>query len=124
VDGGTRRVSRDTFRPTPAAERASRYDMNMQLAQLIGRKVVVLGPQLLNGVKTPATLQTVTLLGVDQAGIWIASEEAANRIADKYRVKPAAPSAFFIPFAQITTIIASSEPNADEAAPEVSPSAA
>ncbi|MGB7353444.1 MAG: hypothetical protein WBD06_07060, partial [Acidobacteriaceae bacterium] len=51
----------------------------------------------------------VTLLGVDPAGIWIESEEAANRIADRFRVKPATPSAFFIPFTQITTIVASLE---------------
>lgn len=69
----------------------------------------MLGPQLLGGDKSQDTLQTVMLVGVDQAGIWIESEEAANRIAERFRVKPATPSAFFIPFAQITTIIASIE---------------
>jgi hypothetical protein len=95
--------------------------MDMQLTKLIGRRIVVLGPQLLGGDTGQDTLQTVTLVGVDQAGIWIESEEAANRIADRFRVKPAAPSAFFIPFAQITTIIASIE-SADtgESAAEVS----
>ena len=77
----------------------------MRLDQLAGRRVVVLGPKLLDQEK----LDTVTLVGVDTAGIWIESEEAANRIADKFRVKPAARSAFFIPFSQITTIIASNE---------------
>ncbi|HEX4068143.1 MAG TPA: hypothetical protein VHZ09_19140 [Acidobacteriaceae bacterium] len=91
----------------------------MQLAKLIRRRIVVLGPQLLGGDKSQDTLQTVTLVGVDQAGIWIESEEAANRIAERFRVKPATPSAFFIPFAQITTIIASIEAaDAGEAAPE------
>jgi hypothetical protein len=77
----------------------------MRLDQLAGRRVVVLGPKLLDQEK----LDTVTLVGVDTAGIWIESEEAANRIADKFRVKPATRSAFFIPFSQITTIIASNE---------------
>lgn len=76
----------------------------MQLAKLVGSRIVVLGPKLLDQEK----LDTVTLLGVDEAGIWIESEEAANRIADRFRVKPATP-AFFIPFALITTIIASNE---------------
>jgi hypothetical protein len=84
--------------------------MEMQLAKLLHRKVVVLGPKLLD----QSTLETVTLVGVDAAGIWIESELAANRIAERYRVKPAAPSAFFIPFAQIDTIIASPEAIANE----------
>ncbi|MGC2621563.1 MAG: hypothetical protein WA414_21140 [Acidobacteriaceae bacterium] len=83
----------------------------MQFSQLVGRRVVVLGPKLLDQEK----LETVTLVGVDAAGIWIESEEAANRIADKFRVKPAKPSAFFIPFGLITTIIASNEDAAGEA---------
>lgn len=85
--------------------------MEMQLAKLLRRKVVVLGPKLLDG----DTLQTVTLVGTDAAGIWIESEEAANRIAERFHVKPATPSAFFIPFAQITTIIASEEALAEAA---------
>jgi hypothetical protein len=84
--------------------------MDMQLAKMIGRKIVVLGPKLLD----QETLETVTLLGVDDAGIWIESEQAANRIAGKFRVKPATPSAFFIPFALITTIIASRDDAAGE----------
>jgi hypothetical protein len=71
---------------------------------------VVLGPKLLDQEK----LETVTLVGVDAAGIWIESEDAANRIAEKFRVKPAKPSAFFIPFASIITIIASCEEAAAE----------
>jgi hypothetical protein len=84
--------------------------MEMQLAKLIRRKIVVLGPKLLDGnSKDQAKLETVTLVGVEPSGIWIESEEAANRIADRFRVKPAAPSAFFIPFAQIVTILASND---------------
>jgi hypothetical protein len=86
--------------------------MDMQLSKMIGRKIVVLGPKLLDQEK----LETVTLLGVDHAGIWIESEDAANRITGKFRVKPATPSAFFIPFALITTIIASRD-DAHPAAP-------
>lgn len=77
----------------------------MELKKLVGRRVVVLGPKLLDQEK----LETVVLLGVDDAGIWIESEAAADRLANRYRLKPAGPSAFFIPFAQITTIIASNE---------------
>ncbi|HEY1500165.1 MAG TPA: hypothetical protein VGF88_11355 [Acidobacteriaceae bacterium] len=88
--------------------------MEMQLAKLIRRKIVVLGPQLLESPdKDEARLATVTLVGVESAGIWVESEEAANRIADKFRVKPATPSAFFIPFAQITTILASNDADSE-----------
>jgi hypothetical protein len=84
--------------------------MDMQLSKLIRRKIVVLGPKLLeSGAKDQAKLETVTLVGVEASGIWIESEEAANRIADRFRVKPATPSAFFIPFAQIVTILASND---------------
>jgi hypothetical protein len=82
----------------------------MELKKLVGRRVVVLGPKLLDQEK----LETVVLLGVDDAGVWIESEAAANRIADRFHLKPAGRSAFFIPFAQITTIIAGN----DEAAAE------
>jgi len=87
--------------------------MDMQLAKMVGSKIVVLGPKLLDQEK----LETVTLLGVEPAGIWIEREEAANRIADKFRVKPATPSAFFIPFALITTIIANRDDTAAGSAP-------
>lgn len=99
--------------------------MDMQLSKLIRRKIVVLGPKLLDGHKASETLETVTLVGVDTAGIWIESEEAANRIAERFRVKPAAPSAFFIPFAHITTIIASQDAAAGgETTPEIKETAA
>jgi hypothetical protein len=84
--------------------------MDMQLSKLIRRKIVVLGPKLLDsGDKNQAKLETVTLVGVEPSGIWIESEEAANRIAEKFHVKPATPSAFFNPFAQIVTILASND---------------
>lgn len=97
----------------------------MQLSKLIRRKIVVLGPKLLEGDKDQARLETVTLVGVEPSGIWIESEEAANRIADKFRVKPATPSAFFIPFAQIVTILASNDTaDAVETAPNATETAA
>jgi hypothetical protein len=102
---------------------ASRYSMEIELAKLIRRKIVVLGPKLLDTGANDQKLQTVTLVGVEPAGIWIESEEAANRIADRFHVKPAAPSAFFIPFAQITTILASNESLA-ESVPEIRDTAA
>jgi hypothetical protein len=83
--------------------------MEMHLANLLHRKIVVLGPRLLGDAANQDKLETVTLVGIDPSGIWIQSEDASNRIADRFRVKPSAPSAFFIPFAQITTILASME---------------
>jgi hypothetical protein len=61
--------------------------MEIHLSRLPHRKIVVPGPRLLD----QSTLQTVTLAGVNAAGIWIESETGANRIADRFRVKPAAP---------------------------------
>lgn len=84
----------------------------MQLAKLIRKKVVVLGP----GLFSEARLNTVTLVGVEAAGIWVQSDEAMNRIAEQFRVRPAARAAFFIPFAQITSIIASGETEGEESA--------
>ena len=80
--------------------------MDMQLSNLIHSKIVVLGPPLFDSATKDQKLETVTLVGVESAGIWVESEEALNRIADRFRVKPAAASAFFIPFTQITTILA------------------
>ena len=80
-----------------------------ELSKLIRRKIVVLGPQLLDSGMKDQKLETVTLVGVETSGIWVESEGALNRLADRFRVKPAARSAFFIPFTQITTIIASIE---------------
>lgn len=88
----------------------------MHLGNLLHRKIVVLGPRLLDAAADQDKLETITLVGIDPGGIWIESEEAANRIASRFRVKPAAPSAFFIPFAQITTIVASLEAAAPAAA--------
>ena len=91
--------------------------MDMQLSKLIRRKIVVLGPQLLDAGTKDQKLETVILAGVETSGIWIESEEALNRLADRFGVKPAAPSAMFIPFSQITTILASKDAAELPAAP-------
>jgi hypothetical protein len=91
---------------------ASAQTMDMQLAKLLHRRIVVLGPKLLD----QPTLESVNLIGVDPACIWIESEKPADRIAERFRVKPAEPSAFFIPFSQIVTIIAAPEGAAKESA--------
>ena len=88
----------------------------MHLANLLHRKIVVLGPALFSGNSGQEKLETVTLVGVDPAGIWIESEEFSNRLAERFRVKPATASAFFVPFAQITTIVASLEAAGEMAA--------
>ena len=87
--------------------------MDMQLSKLIRSKVVVLGPKLLDAGTPEQKLETVTLVGVEPSGIWVESQEALNRIADRFRVKPATASAFFIPFSQITTILATNTAAAD-----------
>lgn len=79
--------------------------MDMQLGKLLRRKVAILGPKILE----TGSLITVTLVGVESTGVWVESAEAAARIAEQYRLKPAGLPAFFIPFGQITTIIASQE---------------
>ncbi len=103
----TTHATRVSAQPTSATISASPYTMDIQLSKLIRRKIVVLGPALFDNGNNDPKLQTVTLVGVEPAGIWIESEEALNRIADRFRVKPAAPTALFIPFTQITTLLAS-----------------
>jgi hypothetical protein len=91
--------------------------MDMQLSRLIGHRIVVLGPRILDPGTPDQKLETVTLIGVEPSGIWVESEEALNRIADRFRVKPAAASAFFIPFTQITTILATNAVAGDTDSP-------
>jgi hypothetical protein len=98
--------------------------MDMQLSKLIRRKIVVLGPKLLDAGTKDEKLETVTLVGVEPSGIWVESEEVLNRIADRFRVKPAAPTAVFIPFTQITTILASIDSAAASESPAASTEAA
>jgi hypothetical protein len=92
--------------------------MDMQLSHLIRRKIVLLGPTLFDTGKNDQKLETVTLVGVETSGIWVESEKALDRLADRFHVKPAAASAFFVPFAQITTILASRDDPAEISPPE------
>jgi hypothetical protein len=88
---------------------AGGVEMEIEFSKLINHKVIVIGPEFFDKER----LENVRLLGVEATGIWIESEEVLNRIVEKYRVKPSAPGlAFFIPFAHITTILASFEPTA------------
>jgi hypothetical protein len=81
--------------------------MEIELRRLIGYQVVVMGPSFVDSEK----LQSVKLLAVEAAGIWIESQEAFDKIVGKFTKKPtAAGLAFFIPFGQITTIMAGFDP--------------
>ncbi len=85
--------------------------MEMHLTKLINHKIIVFGPSFLDQEK----LESVKLLSVEDAGIWIESQEAANRIINKFQVKPSSPKlALFVPYGQIVTILASSDSNGDE----------
>jgi hypothetical protein len=81
--------------------------MDMELRKLIGKRVIVMGPKFVDNDK----LQSVKLLAVEDAGIWIESEEAVDKILGRLQKKAtAAALAFFVPFGQITTIVAGFEP--------------
>jgi len=93
--------------------------MEIQLSKLIHRKIVVIGP----GIFSQDKLESVKLLAVEDAGIWVESQDAADDIVNKFGVKPASPGvAFFIPYAQITTIMASFDSTAATEAAETPPS--
>ena len=77
--------------------------MAIELGKLVNHRIIVIGPEFFSKEK----LETVKLLGVEDAGIWIESDEAAKSIVEKFRAAPTAPGlAFFVPFVQITTILA------------------
>jgi hypothetical protein len=81
--------------------------MDMELRKLIGHRVVVMGPSFIDNDK----LQSVKLLAVEDAGIWIESEEAVDKILGRLQKKASAAAlAFFVPWGQITTIAAGFEP--------------
>jgi hypothetical protein len=85
--------------------------MDMELRKLIGHRVIVMGPGFVDNDK----LQSVKLLAVERAGIWIESEEAVDKILGRLQKKAtAAALAFFIPWGQITTIAAGFEPAGTE----------
>jgi hypothetical protein len=81
--------------------------MEIELRRLIGHRVIVMGPSFVDNDK----LQSVKLLAVEEAGIWIESEEAVEKILGRLQKKAStAGLAFFIPYGQITTIVAGFEP--------------
>ena len=80
--------------------------MEICLDKLINRKIIVIGPSFFEREK----LESVKLLAVEDAGIWIESQEAVKGIVEKFQVKPSSSElAFFIPYGQIVTILASLE---------------
>ena len=85
--------------------------MEIELRQLVGHRVIVKGPNFLNSEK----LESVKLLAVEEAGIWIESQEAMDKLVGNLSKKPSSAAlAFFIPFGQIVTIVAGFEPSGIE----------
>ena len=81
--------------------------MEIELRRLIGYRVVVIGPSFVDNEK----LQSVKLLAVEDAGIWIESREALEKVIAALAKRPtSADVAFFIPLRQITTIMAGYDP--------------
>ena len=80
--------------------------MELELRRLIGLQVIVMGPSFIDNEK----LESVKLLAVEEAGIWIESQEAVDRVVGRLQKKPSSSSlAFFIPYGQIVTILAGIE---------------
>ncbi len=80
--------------------------MEIELRSLIGHRVIVMGPRFIDNEK----LESVKLLAVEEAGIWIESQEAVDNLVGRLQKRPStAGLAFFIPFSQITTIAAGFE---------------
>ena len=85
--------------------------MEIELRELVGHRVIVKGPNFLNSEK----LESVKLLAVEEAGIWIESQEAMDKLVGNLSKKPSSAAlAFFIPFGQIVTIVAGFEPSGIE----------
>jgi hypothetical protein len=80
--------------------------MEIELRSLIGHRVIVMGPTFLDSDK----LESVKLLAVEAAGIWIESQEAVEKVVGRLQKRPSTSGlAFFIPFGQITSIAAGFE---------------
>jgi hypothetical protein len=80
--------------------------MEIELRSLIGHRVIVMGPTFLDNDK----LESVKLLAVETAGIWIESQEAVDKVVGRLQKRPSTSGlAFFIPFGQITSIAAGFE---------------
>jgi hypothetical protein len=81
--------------------------MKIELRRLIGHRIIVMGPSFIDNEQ----LDSVKLLAVEEAGIWIESQEAVDRVVGKLQKKPSTPGlAFFVPFGQIVSILAGFEP--------------
>jgi len=60
-------------------------------------------------------LESVKLLAVEEAGIWIESQSAVDRVVGKLQKKPSSSSlAFFVPYGQIVSIMVGFEPSGVE----------
>jgi hypothetical protein len=85
--------------------------MEIELRRVINRQVVVMGPSFIDNEK----LHSVKLLAVEDAGIWIESDEVAGKIIGGLSKKPSSTAlAFFVPYSQITTIAVGVEPSGVE----------
>ena len=80
--------------------------MEIELRRLIGHRVIVMGPGFVDNEK----LDSVKLLAVEDAGIWIESQEAIDKVIGRLQKKPSAAAlALFVPYGEITTIVAGFE---------------
>jgi hypothetical protein len=80
--------------------------MEIELRGFIGRQIIVTGPSFIDNEQ----LESVKLLAVEEAGIWIESQSAVERVLGKLQKKPSSSSlAFFIPYGQIVSIMAGFE---------------
>jgi hypothetical protein len=60
-------------------------------------------------------LHSVKLLAVEEAGIWIESQEAVDQVIGRLQKKPPSPAlTFFVPYAQVSAIVAGFEPSGME----------
>jgi hypothetical protein len=85
--------------------------MEIELRGFIGRQIIVTGPSFIDNEQ----LESVKLLAVEEAGIWIESQSAVDRVAGKLQKKPSSSSlAFFVPYGQIVSIMAGFEPSGVE----------
>ncbi len=85
--------------------------MEIELRRLIGYRVIIMGPSFVDNDK----LQSVKLLAVEEAGIWIESEEAVDKVVGRLQKRPSSAAlAFFIPYGQIVTIVAGFDPSGIE----------
>ena len=85
--------------------------MEIELRRLIGHRIIVMGPSFVDNDK----LQSVKLLAVEEAGIWIESQEAMEKLVGRLQKRPSSAGlAFFIPYSQITTIAAGFDPSGIE----------